>query len=80
MAAARKKPGPKPTGKGKPITVRLQPDQLAALDAWIASRSRPTSRPAAIRAMVAAALHLLAGQSRDVLQEGGAPSAAADTE
>jgi hypothetical protein len=55
----RKKPGPKPTGKGEPITVRLQPRQLSALDAWIAGRARPTSRPAAIRAMVAAALHLM---------------------
>src|SRR3546814_5841364 len=30
-----KKRGPVPTGKGVQIQVRLQPDQLAALDGWI---------------------------------------------
>lgn len=45
-----KKRGPQPTGKGTPIQVRLQPDQLAALDAWIAQQSDPRpSRPEAIR-------------------------------
>jgi hypothetical protein len=39
--------------------VRLQPDQLAALDAWIAGQPKPVSRPEAIRAMVAAALVLM---------------------
>jgi hypothetical protein len=29
--------------------VRLQPDQLAALDAWIASQPKPLSRPEALR-------------------------------
>jgi len=46
---SQKKRGPAPTGKGLPVTVRLQPDQLAALDAWIASQPNPVSRPEAIR-------------------------------
>lgn len=32
--------------------VRLQPDQLAALDAWIARNPSGTSRPEAIRAIL----------------------------
>ncbi len=32
--------------------VRMQPDQLARLDAWIAARDPSLSRPAAIRAIV----------------------------
>jgi hypothetical protein len=37
------------TGKGVPIMVRLQPDQLAALDAWIASQPEHMTRAEAIR-------------------------------
>lgn len=37
------------TGKGTPVTVRLQPDQLAALDAWIGKQSQPMTRPEAVR-------------------------------
>lgn len=49
-----KKRGPKPTGKGQLIGVRLQPDQLAALDAWIAQQDEPRpSRPEAIRKLLA---------------------------
>lgn len=56
----RKKRGPKPTGIGAPITVRLQPEVLAALDAWIAEQPDPKpSRPAAIRSFVEAGLHML---------------------
>jgi hypothetical protein len=36
--------------------VRLQPDQLAALDAWIAAQVPQPSRPEAIRALLARAL------------------------
>jgi hypothetical protein len=53
-----KKRGPKPTGKGELVGVRLQPDQLAALDRWIESQSGDLSRPAAIRAILASALEL----------------------
>lgn len=51
-----KKRGPKPTGWGTPIMVRLRPEQLAALDEWIASQARKPSRPEAIRILLAEAL------------------------
>jgi hypothetical protein len=35
-----------------PVMVRLQPDQLAALDAWIAAQDVTVSRPEAIRAIL----------------------------
>jgi hypothetical protein len=57
-----KKRGPAPTGKGTPIMVRLQPFQLAALDAWIAKQDAPLTRPEAIRAMMETILHI---QSKD---------------
>jgi len=45
------------TGVGTPIMVRLQPDQLAALDAWIACQEEPRpSRPEAIRQILTAHL------------------------
>lgn len=44
-----KKRGPKPTGKGELIGVRLQPNQLATLDNWIARQDRSLSRPQAVR-------------------------------
>jgi len=48
----QKKRGPKPTGKGVPIQVRIQPEQLAKIDAWAAREG--ISRPEAIRAMIGA--------------------------
>ena len=52
-----KKRGPKPTGVGTPIQVRLQPEQLAALDAWIEGQEEPRpSRPEAIRQLIDKAL------------------------
>jgi hypothetical protein len=48
----RKRRGPAPTGKGVLIGVRLQPDQLAALDAWIDRRDPKPSRPEAIRILL----------------------------
>ncbi len=44
----KKKPGPKPTGKGELIGVRLLPDLLEALDKHQAATSA-SSRPEAIR-------------------------------
>lgn len=42
------------TGKGTPITVRLQSEQLAQLDYWIERQADPKpSRPEAIRQIVA---------------------------
>lgn len=45
-----KKRGPAPTGKGVQVVVRMQPDQLAALDRWIAKQKDPDlTRPEAVR-------------------------------
>jgi hypothetical protein len=44
-----KKRGPAPTGKGTLIGVRLQPEQLASLDAWISHQPDKLSRPEALR-------------------------------
>lgn len=38
------------------IGVRLQPDQLAALDQWIAAQDDKPSRPEAVRRLLANAL------------------------
>lgn len=61
--ASQKKRGPPATGKGTPVTVRLQPEMLEALDKWIdkstAKRrkvldpeAKPYSRPEAIRTIL----------------------------
>lgn len=55
----KKRRGPAPTGKGTLIGVRLQPSQLAALDAWIAKQDKSVTRPEAIRAMMETILHIL---------------------
>ena len=47
--SAPKKRGPKPTGWGMSINVRLQPDDLELLDLWIAANEPGTSRPEAMR-------------------------------
>lgn len=45
------------TGIGQLIGVRLQPDQLAALDRWIEGQEEPRpSRPEAIRQLIDKAL------------------------
>jgi hypothetical protein len=52
----KKKRGPKPTGKGTLVGVRLQPPQLAELDTWITAEPEPRkSRPEAIRELLAIA-------------------------
>ena len=56
-----KRRGRPATGRGKTIGVRILPDQLAALDAWIDRQLEPVTRPEAIRTMVA--LQLLRGDS-----------------
>lgn len=53
--AGTKRRGRPSTGKGVQIGVRLQPDQMEALDAWIERQSEPRpSRPEAIRQIIAA--------------------------
>ena len=50
-----KKRGPKPKGSIG-VMVRMLPDQVALLDAWIAQQPQPMTRPEAIRAFLTAAL------------------------
>jgi hypothetical protein len=56
----KKRRGPVPTGKGTLVGVRLQPDRLSAIDAWIAEQNAPMTRPEAIRAMLDAVLVVVA--------------------
>lgn len=48
----RAKPGPKPTGKGEPILVRMLPELLEPLDRWADEQGEEISRPEAIRRIV----------------------------
>lgn len=41
--------GPRPTGKGAPVLVRLQPELLDALDRFIDDAAPGASRPEALR-------------------------------
>lgn len=52
----KKQRGPKPTGKGTLIGVRLQPDLLTQVDAWSAKQTIE-SRPEAIRQLIIIALN-----------------------
>jgi hypothetical protein len=45
---------------GTLVGVRLQADQLKAIDAWAARQEPPITRPEAIRGMIDAMLHILA--------------------
>jgi hypothetical protein len=45
---------------GTLVGVRLQANQLKAIDAWAAKQVPPVTRPEAIRGMVDAMLHILA--------------------
>jgi hypothetical protein len=47
-----KKRGPKPTGQGTLIGVRLQPEQLAAVDTWREAQDGVPSRPEAVRRLI----------------------------
>ncbi|MCK1437379.1 hypothetical protein [Bradyrhizobium sp. 15] len=48
----RKKRGPPATGKGTLVGVRLQPDDLSAVDEWRDKQSDAPTRPEAIRRLV----------------------------
>jgi len=45
---------------GTLVGVRLQSDQLKAIDTWAAKQEPPITRPEAIRGMIDATLHILA--------------------
>src|SRR5262245_5328929 len=49
VLARKKKRDPVPTGIIQIIGVRMPPDELARLDAYIADQSQPINRPTAIR-------------------------------
>lgn len=54
-----RKRGPAPTGKGTPIQVRVQPDLMAGVDAFIEERrayGEDLTRPEALRTLAAEAL------------------------
>jgi hypothetical protein len=44
---------------GTLVGVRLQSDQIKAIDAWATKQSPPVTRPEAIRGMIDAMLHIL---------------------
>ena len=48
----RKSPRGRPAVNATPVTVRIPPDQLAALDAWIAGQAEPVTRPEAVRRLL----------------------------
>ncbi len=52
-----RKRGPKPTGQGQLVGVRLHPPELAALDQWIATQPDNPTRPEAVRRLIRIALH-----------------------
>lgn len=53
----KKKRGPKPTGQGVPVMLRLQPDLLAMVDQYIEDQTDPKpTRPQAIRDILKAHL------------------------
>jgi hypothetical protein len=53
----KKRGRPVTTGKGQLVGVRLQPEQIEGLDAWIATFDNPKlTRPMAIRLMIQMAL------------------------
>ena len=57
MQPPRKKPGPKKTGHGVQIQVRVHEDLLTLLDEWSASLDEPRpTRPEAIRRLLRQAL------------------------
>jgi hypothetical protein len=53
----RKRGRPKTTGSGEGVHLRLLPELLAPLDAWIAAQAEPRpTRPEAIRRLLTGAL------------------------
>ena len=53
----------RPAQSGAPLLVRLQPDQLQALDDWIASSGRKLTRQEALRQLLAAVSAVPGGDS-----------------
>jgi hypothetical protein len=58
ISSARKSRGRPPVG-ATPVNVRFPPDELEALDAWIADHEDAPTRPEAIRQLIAKAVGAL---------------------
>lgn len=57
ISSARKKDGRgRPRVDATPVNVRMPPDELASLDAWIDAGGEQISRPEALRRLAMAAL------------------------
>jgi hypothetical protein len=52
---------------GKLVGVRLQSEQIKAIDAWAGKRVPPVTRPEAIRGMIDAMLHIPAKDQKEKL-------------
>jgi hypothetical protein len=70
---SRKRRGPKPTGKGHLIGVRLLPEPLAALDDWISRQPDHPSRPEAVRRILDKGLGRAGGKPRAINHLGKDP-------
>ena len=63
-AVAKKRRGPAPTGKGAQIGERWHPNELAAIDEWIAGSNEPAlTRAHAVRRLVALGLGVKASRA-----------------
>ncbi|WP_179944852.1 hypothetical protein [Blastochloris viridis] len=58
----KKRRGPPPTGKGESVHLRLQPEIMAALDAWRHGQPDAPTRPEAVRRLVERELTASVGQ------------------
>lgn len=56
ISKTEKNKGGRPKTDATPVMVRIYPDALHKLDAWIAEQDPPLSRPEAIRRLLAGAL------------------------
>ena len=56
ISSARKRGRGRPPVYATPVNTRFPPDELDALDAWIAKLDEELSRPEAVRRLVAGAL------------------------
>lgn len=61
----KRSPG-RPRTNATPVLVRLPPDQLAALDAWIEDQEDVPSRPAAIRTILERGLMMAKDENKSL--------------
>jgi hypothetical protein len=63
---------------GQLVGVRLQVDQLKAIDSWAVAQQPPVTRPEAIRGMIDAMLHILAKDRGEKAKSGKQAMRASD--